>query len=44
MAAAECQGDWEEVYTEVSAEYESEFIAANRATLDEIKSSLDGQG
>ncbi len=44
VAAAECQGDWEEVYMEVSAEYESEFIAANQAKLDEIKSSLDGQG
>jgi hypothetical protein len=44
VAAAECQGDWEEVWMEVSAEYESEFIAANQAALDEIKSSLDGQG
>ncbi|MGF1665808.1 MAG: hypothetical protein ACFCVC_06005 [Acidimicrobiia bacterium] len=44
VAAAECQGNWEEVYMEVSAEYESEFIAANQAKLDEIKSSLDGQG
>lgn len=44
VAAAECQGDWEEVYMEVSAEYEGEFIAANQAKLDEIKASLDGQG
>jgi hypothetical protein len=44
VAAAECQGDFEEVYAEVSAEYESEFIAANQTKLEEIRASADGQG
>lgn len=39
VAAAECQEGFEEVYSEVSAEYEGEFIAANRDKLEEIKAS-----
>lgn len=44
VAAAQCQSGWDEVYMEVSAQYEAEFIAANQEKLDEIKSSNPGQG
>ncbi|MDH4118246.1 MAG: hypothetical protein OEW30_12735 [Acidimicrobiia bacterium] len=39
VAAAECSTDFEEVFAEVSKEYEAEFIEANRSQLEEIKAS-----
>jgi hypothetical protein len=42
VAAFECRGDYYEVYQEVSEEYEAEFIAANRETLEKIREAQGG--
>jgi hypothetical protein len=42
LADFECRGDYYEVYQEVSAEYEGDFIAENRAILEEIRAAEQG--
>lgn len=44
MAVAdwECAADMNDLYTEVSAEYEAEFVAANRAVLEQIREAQGG--
>ncbi len=42
VADFECRGDYWEVYQEVSEEYEAEFIAENRAILEEIRAAEQG--
>jgi hypothetical protein len=42
VADYECRGDYWEVYQEVSEEYEAEFIAENRAALEEIRAAEQG--
>jgi predicted small lipoprotein YifL len=43
VAAAQCQKDYDERYQEVNAEYEAEFIAANRDALDALKNGGAGE-
>lgn len=42
VADFECGQGFEEVYTEVSAEYEAEFIAQNREILEQIREAEGG--
>ncbi len=42
VAAYECQGDYYEVYQDISEEYEADFIAANREVLEQIRDAQDG--
>jgi hypothetical protein len=44
MAVAdwECAADMNDLYTEVSAEYEADFVAANRAVLEQIREAQGG--
>jgi hypothetical protein len=42
VAAYECQGDYYEVYQEISEEYEADFIAANREALEQIREAQGG--
>lgn len=42
VAAYECQGDYYEVYQEINAEYEADFIAANREMLEQIREIQGG--
>jgi hypothetical protein len=42
VADFECRGDYYEVYQEVSEEYEADFIAENRAMLEEIRAAEQG--
>jgi hypothetical protein len=43
VADFECRGDYWETYQEVSEEYEADFIAENRAVLEEIR-EVEGRG
>jgi hypothetical protein len=42
VANFECQGDYWETYQEISEEYEADFIAANRETLEKIREAQGG--
>lgn len=42
VAAFECRGDYYDVYQEVAEEYEADFIAANRETLEKIREAQGG--
>jgi hypothetical protein len=42
VADYECRGDYWEVYQDVSEEYEADFIAENRAALEEIRELEQG--
>ena len=44
VADFECRGDYWEVYQEVSEDYEADFVAANRAILEEIRDAEGGRG
>lgn len=42
VSAYECRGDYYEIYQEISEEYEADFIAANRETLEKIREAQGG--
>ena len=42
VANFECSSDYDEQYQEIAAEYEAEFIAANRETLEKIREAQGG--
>jgi hypothetical protein len=42
VAAAQCSKDFEDLYLEVSAEYEAEFIAGHRQQLEAIRDAQGG--
>jgi hypothetical protein len=44
VADFECRGDYYEVYQEVTEEYEADFIAENRAALEQIREAENPEG
>lgn len=42
VADFECARDWQDLYTEVSQEYEADFIAENREILEQIREAQGG--
>lgn len=42
VANFECSSDYDEQYQEIAAEYEAEFIAANRGLLEQIREAQGG--